>query len=205
MNIRFWVITSVLFIVTGCITNFPVSDRSRQARRHMELAAAKETSFNFQEAIKEYNAISRNYPDTPYYKPAIFKAALLNLHPDNPDIDYAAAQDRLHIYLNLPLSSEEEEIATVLDAIILQSRSTLEERNQVLTKIKQQNREMALLTEKLNQSQKDAAAANEIRKKLSQYEAELSILKSKSRKMKEIDIQLHKTRKTGNDQSLETD
>jgi len=205
MNIRHIVITSVCFILTGCISNYPASDHDHQAQKHMELAVAKENSLNFQEAIKEYAAISRNYPDPYYYKPAIFKAALLNLHPNNPEIDYAAAQDWLHIYLKLPLSSGEEEIAVLFNALILQIRSALDEKNKALTQIKHQNREMALLTKKLNQSQKDAATAKEILKKLNKYEAELSILKNKSQQMKEIDIQMYKTRKTSNDIFLETD
>ncbi|MCD4676535.1 MAG: hypothetical protein K8S18_11160 [Desulfobacula sp.] len=204
MSIRH-IIIILCFFLTGCFPHYLVSDVEFNARNHMELAAAKENSSNFQEAIQEYAIISEKYPDTSYYKTAVWRAALLNLHPNNPEINYKAAQDWLQIYLKLPLSPEEKEIAVLYNALILQINVTLDEKNKLLTNTKRQNKNMAILTQKLKQAQIKAAKARGELKKLSSYEAELSILKDKLKKMKEIDVQLHKTRKGSNNKSFESD
>jgi len=192
MSIRHIIIIILCFMQTSCLSIYLVSDIELKAHSHMELAAAKENSSNFQEAIREYSIISRKYPGTSCYKPAVWKAALLNFHPDNPEIDYMAALDWLEIYSNLPLSTEEEEITVLYTALIMQINLTMAEKEKFAALIEQQSRNIATLNKKLKQVKISASQARDELKKLSDYETELSILREKLQKMKEIDVQMHK-------------
>jgi len=202
MSMRPIIITLFCFLLTGCFSRYLVSDHEFEAQNHMELAAAKESSSNFQAAIKEYSIISEKYPDTRYYKTAVWRVALLNLHPNNPKMDYLDAQNWLKIYLKLPLSPEEKEIAVLYVAIIRQTNQILDEKKALLKIIEQQKKDKATLTELLKQARTKATQTKGKLKKLSTYEAEflvlekeLSILRDKLQQMKEIDVQMHKTRK----------
>ena len=220
MNIRHIIITFLCFLLTGCLLYPVVSDIEFKARNHMEQAAANERSSDFQAAIKEYAIVSGMYPDTRYYKTAVWKSAVLNFHPDNPKIDYTAAHDWLQTYLSLPLSSEEKETAVLYAALIRKIEQNTDEKNKLLTLIEQQKRDKESLSQALKHSRKKAAQARNKLEKLSAYETELSILKDKLekmketelsvlkdklKKMKEIDIQMHKTRKKSSAKSLESD
>ncbi len=64
----------------------------------MAVAESKQKTSHFEDAIKEYTLIYEKYRDTSYLKPAVWKLALLNIHPHNPDINYISAQNWLQIY-----------------------------------------------------------------------------------------------------------
>ncbi len=55
--------------------------------------------------------MAERFSSTSYYKAAVRKAALLNIHPSNSEIDANAAMHWLKIYITLPLSPEEKESA----------------------------------------------------------------------------------------------
>ncbi|MCP4669991.1 MAG: hypothetical protein GY857_01685 [Desulfobacula sp.] len=198
MNFRIIILLS-WFLVTGCVSDYLISDVKLQARSHMAVAKAKQDSSNIVDAIKEYTLIYEKYRDTNYLKPAVWKLALLNIHPNNPDINYAAAQDWLQIYSKLHLSSKEEEIAQILTILIQQTYLILNEKEKLISLIKQQKNKIAILTAKLEQAKSDAS---KIKNRLNESEAQLLILNknlttlnNKLQKLKEIDVQMHKTRK----------
>lgn len=198
MNFRFIIVLSWFFI-TGCVSNYLISDIELQARNHMTAAESKQESLHIVDAIKEYTLIYKKYPDTSYLKPAVWKLALLNIHPDNPDINYISAQDWLQIYLSLHLSSQEEETALILALLIQQTNLIQIEKEKLESHIKQQKNEIDTLTEK---SERAKSNISRTKNKLNTCEAQLSILKESSavlnnklQKLKEIDVQMHKTRK----------
>lgn len=196
MNIRHIIITLVCFLQAGCISPQLFSDGELKARNQMQLAETMESTSNFEAAIEAYSIISNTYPGTRYYKPAVWRAAVLNVHPDNPEIDYAAAQEWLQLYLKLHLSPKEKEMAVLYAALIRQINQNSDEKNKLLTKIEQQEKDKATLTQKLKQSQTEAAKLRGNLKKLNVYKTELSVLRDKLKKMKDIDVQMHNTRKS---------
>jgi len=193
---RFLSIISILLpiLLTGCFSKHPVSIEYQPPKNHLDLAREKEEALNFQEAISEYTHITQNHPEAPYYKTAVFRAALLHIHPENPKTNYKAAQDWLQHYLKLSLSPGEKETATVLAFLtsqIIQDQDGIQKLSSI---IEQQKNNLTVSTRKLNAAKKKAAKTKDILSKLKSYEEQLSILENKLQKMKDIDIQMHKTR-----------
>ncbi len=190
------------FLITGCVSNYLNSGVELKARHHMELAESKEDLSQFQDAIKEYILICDKYSDTNYYKPAVLKLIQLNINPDNPDFDYLTALEWVKIYSDLHLTQVEEETARIYTILIQQRLLIQEDKEKLALEIMQQRNENVSLTNKLLQTRTNLSNKKNKLKKLSACEAQLSIVKNKLaniedklRKMKEIDVQVHKTRK----------
>ncbi len=199
MNFRFIIVLS-WFLITGCVSNYLIPDVELKARNHMSLAESKQLSSHIVAAIKEYTFIYKKYRDTSYLKPAVLKLALLNIHPDNPVINYISAQDWLQIYLGLHLSPEEEGIALILTRLIRQTHLIQNENEKLESHIKQHKNGIITLTGELEQAKSNLSSS---KSKFNACEAQLSILKknfavlnNKLQKLKEIDVQMHKTKKT---------
>ncbi len=192
---RYIIITILFFLLTGCISSITDSNAERSAQTHMALAESKEKSLNYQEAIKEYADISKRYADTSFQKKAVLKVAHLNIHPNNPNIDYMAALDWLQIYSNMRLTSEEEENALILAELIRQINLIQDEKGKLASQSKKQKKEKATLLKKLIAYEAE----------LISLEKKLSILKEKLQKIKEVDVQMHKTRKINTASPLESE
>ncbi len=188
------------FLITGCASNYlnlDVEFEARrhldvelEARRHMVLAESIEDLSQFQDAIKEYTLICNKYPDTSYYKPAVWKLFLLNINPNNPDNDFLSTLKWLQIYSNLHLSKVEKETARIFTILIQQAILIQEEKEKLVLEIEQHKNKITSLTKKLSQT----------RTKALKYKTQLSILKKKLadtedklQKLKDIDMQMHKT------------
>ncbi len=178
------------------MTDSPIDHR---IQTHLTLADSKEKSLNFQDAIKEYMVIYKKYDHTTSQKKAAIKVARLNIHPNNSNINYKAALDWLQIYSNLQLTPEEEENALILAVLIRQINLIEEEKAKLASQIKIQKNEKVIYQTKLISNEEEKVADH---KKLLTYEAEkltlekeLSILKEKLQKIKDIDVQMHETRK----------
>jgi uncharacterized protein YcfL len=182
---RYIIITILSFLLTGCASSMINSTVERSEQTHMALAESKEKSLNYQGAINEYTAIFKRYDDTSFQKKAALKVARLNIHPNNSKTDYKAALDWLQIYSNLPLTPEEEENALILTVLIRQINLIQNEKNKLASQIKNQKKEKVTFLKKLTTY--EAKQAN--------LEKELSILKENLQKIKEVDVQMHKTRK----------
>jgi len=190
------------FLITGCVSKYLNFDVEEKARRHMVLAESKEDLSQFQDARKEYILICDKYSDTSYYKTAVLKLTLLNINPDNPDSDYLIALEWLKIYSSLHLTQVEEETVHIFTILIQQTFQIQEEKEKLALEIMQLRNENAGLTNKLLLARANSSKKKNRLKKLSACEAQLSIFKNKLaklednlRKMKEIDVQMYKTRK----------
>ncbi|MCF6246859.1 MAG: hypothetical protein L3J69_05805 [Desulfobacula sp.] len=192
---RYIIITISFFLLTGCISGMIDSDAERGAQIHMALAESKEKSLNYQEAIEEYAAISKRYINTSFQKTAVLKAAYLNIHPNNPKIDYMEALSWLQIYSNLLLTPEEEENALILSVLIRRINLIRNEKGKLATLIKRQKEEKTVLIRKLTICETELVS----------LEKEFSIVKEKLQKIKEVDVQMHKIRKGNTANPLESE
>jgi cell division septation protein DedD len=160
----------------------------------MELAAALEDSSAYHQAAREYAILAERYPSTSYYKGAVWKAALLNIHPANSKIDISAASYWLNVYLGLPLTSEEKENATLYVALLdringlqAQLSSLVAEKDSLLEVNRKQSGDIETRSQRLGE-----------------LEAELTKTRDELKKMKEVDVRMQRSRdKASNITSLE--
>lgn len=192
---RYIIITILSFLLTGCVSSIIKSNVENSAQIHMARATSKEKSLNYQEAIKEYAAISKRYVNTSFQKKAVLKAARLNIHPKNPKIDYMAALDWLQFYSSLRLTPDEEENASILAVLIRQINLIQDEKSKLASQIKKQEKKKSTLLKKNTTYEAELVS---LKKKL-------SILKEKLQKIKEVDVQMHKTRKSNTASPLESE
>ena len=183
------IVVILCFLLAGCSSQLHGSRSELQARNHMDRAAALEDSSEYHQAAQEYSMVAERYPSTNYYKTAVWKAALLSIHPDNSEIDYSAALYWLQVYLGLPLSPEEKDSAALYVAMIehingLESElsSLVAEKDKLQTVVQKQSNDFVTVTQRLSQLETN----------LTQAQAEL-------KKMKEVDVRMHRSRVNGND------
>lgn len=172
------------FLLAGCVSQFRGFKFESQARSHMERAAALEESSSYHQAAQEYAIVAERYPSTSYYKRAVWRAALVNIHPDNSKIDCSAALFWLKVYLGLSLSSEEKEAAALYVAMLehvdgLQAKfySCIAEKEKLIAVTREQCRYKVTSTQRL--------------KKL---ETKLAQVRDELKKMKEVDVRMQRIR-----------
>jgi cell division septation protein DedD len=183
MKIRSIIIIVLCLLMTSCLTTIQGSESELKVEEHMERAAALEKAEAYRQAAKEYGMVAEQYPSSSYHKLAVWKAALLNIHPANPEINYAAALGWLRVYLKLPLSSAEKETATYYVSMVervydLQAElaSTVEERDKLLETTRKQSSDIELEA-----------------KRKSELEAELAHAWDELNKMKAVDVRMHRS------------
>jgi cell division septation protein DedD len=183
MKIRNIIIIILCLLMSGCLSQIQGSNSELKARESMERAAALEKAEAYHQAAQEYAMVAEHYPSTSYHKLAVWKAALLNIHPDNPEINYAAALGWLRAYLKLPLSSAEKETATLyvtmverVDDLQAELSSMVEEKNRLLEITKKQSGDI----------ESDTKRRNEL-------EAELAHAWDELNKMKAVDVRMHRS------------
>jgi len=184
MKIRDIIIIILCLLMSSCLARIQGSESELKARDFMERAAALEKAEAYHQAAQEYATVAEHYPSTSYHKLAVWKAALLNIHPANPKINYAAALGWLQDYLKLPLSSAEKETATLYVSMVervgdLQAElsSTVEEKNRLLEITKKQSSDIESGTKRQNE-----------------LEAELAHAWDELNKMKAVDVRMHRSR-----------
>ena len=184
MKIRNIIIIILCLLMTSCVSQVRSSESELKAGEYMERAAALEKAEAYRQAAKEYGMVAEHYPSTSYHKLAVWKAALLNMHPANPEINYAAALGWLRAYLKLPLSPTEKETATVyvslverVDDLQTELSSMVEERSKLLETTKKQ-----------------ASDIESEAKRISELEAELANAWDELNKMKAVDVRMHRSR-----------
>jgi cell division septation protein DedD len=194
MENRNVIVIILCFSLAGCASQFRDSKLDSQARSHMERATALEDSSAYHQAAREYAIVAERYPSTIYYKSAVWKAALLNIHPANSKIDTSAARFWLNVYLGLPLTPEEKENATLyvamlerINALQAQLSSLVSEKDQLLAVTRKQSGDIVTGTQRLGE-----------------LEAELAKARDELKKMKEVDVRMQRSRdKTNSIKSLE--
>jgi len=184
MKIRNVTIIILCLLMTGCLSKIRGSESELKARDFMDRAAALENTEAYHQAAQEYAIVAEHYPSTRYHKLAVWKAALLNIHPANPEINYAAAFSWLKVYLKLPLSPEEKEAATFYVSMVerindLQAElfSMVEEKDRLL---------------EINRKQSSDIESDTKRRK--ELEAELAHAWDELKKMKDVDVRMHRSR-----------
>jgi len=184
MENRNVIVIILCFFLAGCVSQFHDSKFESQARSHMERGAAMENSSAYHQAAREYAIVAERYPTTSCYKAAVWKAAMLNIHPANSNYDTIAARFWLNVYLGMPLTPEEKENATLYVAMIeringLQSQlfSLVSERDKLLDVTRKQSGDIVTGTQRIGG-----------------LEAELGKARDELKKMKEVDVRMQRSR-----------
>jgi cell division septation protein DedD len=184
MKIRNIIIIILCLLLTSCLSQIQSSKSESKTRDLMDRAAALENAGAYRQAAQEYAMVAEHYPSSSYHKLAVWKAALLNINPANPEINYGAALSWLKVYLKLPLSPAENEAATSYVSMVarisdLQAElsSTVEEKNKLLEITRKQSSDI----------ESDTKRRNEL-------EAELAHAWDELNKMKAVDVRMHRSR-----------
>jgi cell division protein FtsN len=183
MKVRNIIIIILCLLMTSCLSKIHGSESELKARDYMDRAAAFENAEEYHQAAQEYAIVAEHYPSTSNHKLAVWKAALLNLHPANPKINYAAALNWLQVYLKFPLSPAEKETATLYVSMVervndLQAElsSIVEEKDRLLEITRKQSRDIESDT-----------------KRRKELEAELAHAWDELKKMKAVDVRMHRS------------
>ena len=183
------IVVILCFLIAGCFSQVRSSRSELQAQNHMDRAAALEDASEYHRAAQEYSIVAERYPSTHYYKTAVWKAALLNIHPANTEIDYNAALYWLQVYLGLPLSPEEKDNSKLYVAML-----------EHINALESMLSAFVAETEKLQaETQKQSGDIVTATQRLSQLEADLTHAQAELVKMKEVDVRMHRSRVNGND------
>ncbi|MBW1737954.1 MAG: SPOR domain-containing protein [Deltaproteobacteria bacterium] len=188
MKRRNLIVIIVCFLFSGCLQQFRGVKLETQARSHMEHAAALEDSSLYHQAAQEYAIVAERYPSTGYYKRAVWKTALLNMHPDNSKIDYSTALFWLKVYLGLSLSPEEKEDAALYVAM-------LEHVNGLQAELSSYVAEKDKLLEVTQKQSSDIVTGT---RRLKELEAELAQAQDELKKMKEVDVRMQRSKNESN-------
>ncbi len=184
MNSRNIIATILCLLISGCASQVRVPDYESQARNQMIRAVQLENSSEYHQAAQAYAAVAEQYPFSSCYKTAVWKAALLNIHPDNSENQYSAALHWLNVYLELPISSEEKDLANLYISML--------ERNNRL-----QTNPSAVIAEKerlLAVTREQSVHITNSTQQLKKLEAELAQARDELDKMKAVDVRMHRSR-----------
>lgn len=173
--LNFLVIFSIFF--TGCFPSLILTDAELNAERQIKKAHELETSKKFKKASEAYLNIIHYYSDTIFYEEALFKCAVINLHPDNPDPDYTIALKLLQIYLTLDPNYEQMLVAKGYVSVLMQLEQAYDEK-----------RKLSALSGNQKRTKQKLESA------LKACEQKAEDLESKLQKIKEIDVQMHESR-----------
>ena len=184
MKNRNIIIIILCLLMTSCMSQIHGSQSELKARDYMDRAAALENAEAYHQAAQEYAMVAEHYPSTSYHKLAVWKAALLNIHPANPEINYAAALGWLRAYLKLPLSPAEKETATLYVSMVERINDLQAELSSV---VEEKNR----LLETTRKQSIDIEADTRQRKEL---EDELAHAWDELNKMKAVDVRMHRSK-----------
>jgi cell division septation protein DedD len=184
MKIRNIIIIILCLFMSSCLSQIQGSNSELKARESMERAAALEKAEAYHQAAQEYAMVAEHYPSTSYHKLAVWKAALLNIHPANPKINYAAALNWLQVYLKLPLSTAEKETATLYVSMV-------ERINDLQAKLSSMVEEKDRLLKITQKQSMNIESDTERRKEL---EAELAHAWDELQKMKAVDVKMHRSK-----------
>jgi len=94
--------------IGGCTPLRRPSVRDVAAELRMRVADSLATVSLFQEAVGEYAQVAQEFPNSPFYKTAVLKAAYLSSHPRNSTASDSASLTWFGLYLALPISGDEK-------------------------------------------------------------------------------------------------
>ena len=194
------------FFLAGCASQSRNLNLETQARSHMDRAAVLEDSSSYEQAAREYAIVADRYPSTSYYKNAVWKAAVLNIHPANSKIDTSTTRFWLNTYLGLPLTPEEKQNATLFVAMIeringlqAQLSSLVSERDKLLDVTRKQSDDIASGNQRLGELEAELAQARDELEKLKEVDVRMQLGKGKNKSNNSPEL-FQKTSKPKNDE-----
>ncbi len=133
MRTRLIIILIVSFLFNGCLPLFLYNDAENTARKHMKQAIAHENNSQFNAAVKEYAIVTKKYPQTSYYKKAIYRSAFANIDSQTPNYDAALALIQTSLSLSLTHREKRaiERYETLLTHIIGQIKDSNDQKNEL--------------------------------------------------------------------------
>jgi cell division septation protein DedD len=182
------IVIILCFLLAGCLPQFRGIKLESQARSHMERAAALEDSSSYHQAAQEYAIVAERYPSTGYYKRAVWKAALLNIHPANSKIDYSAALFWFKAYLGLSLSSKEKEDTALYVAMLEHVKGLQAELSSYIAVTRKQSSDIMTGTQRLKELEAELAQAQDELKKMKEVDVRMQRSKDKSNSSKSLEL-----------------
>jgi len=184
MKIRNIIIIILCLLMTSCLSQVQGLESELKAQDYMDRAATLENEGAYHQAAQEYAMVAEHYPSTGYHKLAVWKAALLNIHPANTETNYAAALSWLKAYLKFPLSPSEKETATLYVSMVERINGLQAELSSM---VEENNRVM-----EINRKQSSDLESDTKRRK--ELEAELAHAWDELQKMKAVDVKMHRSK-----------
>jgi hypothetical protein len=181
------IVIGVAFLLfSGCAAPGP-SGRSwtdRTVARHMVMADSLERQMAIREALEHYGIVAEVYPRSSAYPTAVRKAALLSISDLNPAPSDSLALRWFSAYLSLPLKKPERETVRTFVTLLKRVKVLREDLNR-----------KAITADSLSAATRRQAGilATDARR-IQELESELQQANSALRKMKDIDLQLSKSR-----------
>jgi len=172
-------------VMSGCATLTGESAADADARKHLDLARSLEASSALREAADEYSIIAEQFPASSAYPTAVRKAALLYARPDNPDRNDSLARFWFHAYQELPLQGQEKDLLGVV-AMLYRQVDSLSADN---------SHRQSAVDSLTASSRRQAGTATAQAKRVRELEGELERAVEELKKLKEIDVQLSKSRR----------
>jgi cell division septation protein DedD len=183
MKISNIVIIILCLLMTGCLSKIQGSGSELKARDYMDRAAALENAEAYHQAAQEYAMVAEHYPSTSYHKLAVWKAALLNIHPANPEINYAAALSWLEVYLKLPLSPKEKDAAKLYVSMV---ERVTDLKAELSSMVEEKDRLLEITRKQSSDIESDTNRRKELEDELAHAWDEL-------KKMKAVDVRMHRS------------
>ena len=207
MENRNVIVIILCVFLAGCASQSRNLKLEIQARSQMERAAALEDSSAYHQAAREYAILAEQYPSTSYYKSAVWKAAVLNIHPANSKIDTSAARFWLNVYLELPLTPDEKQKATLIVAMLermnglqAQLSSLVSERDNLLDVTGKQPGDIVTGTQRIEELEAELTQAREELEKLKEVDVRMQLNRGKTNRSNLPEL-LQKTSKLNNDKN----
>jgi cell division septation protein DedD len=188
MKIRNVFSIMLCFFMAGCVSVMQGSKAESEAHDFMIRAAAYENAKAYPEALQEYGQVAKRYSSTSYYKRAVWKLAILNIYPENPEINDTASRDWMQAYLKLTLSPGEKQVAVSFVSLLEKNQSLKAE----LSNINNQKDKIASVAQKRS---KELEAGDQ---RVKELETELAHSYDELQKMKAVDVQMHQSRANNN-------
>lgn len=184
-NSRWLFAIIVLVSFSNCTVITREYEHKRELQHHLSLAGSLEESKQYSEAAQEYGLIAETFPTSFSYKKAVRKAALLHVHPENPQFDLEAGLKWFKVLAELTIAPAEQENVR-LHIALLERIKGLQYSIYELDYSKKK-----LMTASAVQEKELAERDRKIRR----LESELTWASEELRKMKEVDVLLHKSRR----------
>jgi len=184
-NSRWLAAIIMLAVLSDCTFIARDYEDKKELQHHLSIAATLEESKQYAEAAKEYDRFAETYPTSFFYKKAVRKAAMLYVHPENPQFDLDAGLKWFNVLAELPLSPGEQEDVRLHIALLERIKGL----QYSIYELDYGKKKLMIASEK---QEKELAERD---RKVRQLESELAWASEELRRLKEVDVLLHKSRR----------